>query len=185
MLFDCPCSANSAGAAGGFVVARVNVNLEHLDRALRPEMTMRARHALEIYRRAPLRLDAPDYPFARRAEDGSIRDPRSSSIRPIPGGVRIKVQSRGAPFIEEGNDASGRYIRGGRKGLALPLRTIRRARGRAHAGKGGRVVIGANGKPYLMVQRVRTYRGRRLLERSVSMAFTGRSGMDGGRGRLP
>lgn len=162
------------------------VNLDGLERQLRPELTKRAQRALAIYRKAPLRLDAPDYPFARRPQDGSIRDPRSSSIRPIPGGVRIKVQSRGAPFIEEGNDAKGRYIKGGRNGLALPLRTTARARGRAHAGargkgKGGRVVTGPDGKPYLMVQRVRTYRGRHLLERSVRMAFLGRSGLGPGR----
>lgn len=174
-------------------MARVHANLDGLDRALRPEMTMRARRALSIYRRAPLRLDAPGYPFDRRPEDGSIRNPRSSSIRPIPGGVRIKVKSRGAPFIERGNAAGGRYIEGGRKGLALPLRghaddlinDNRHARKDARRGgaKGGRgrIVVGSDGRPYLMVQRVRTYRGRRLLERSVRQAFTGRSGMSGGR----
>jgi len=174
--------------AAGAVVARILVNIDGLDRQLRPELTKRAQRALAIYRKAPLRLDAPDYPFARRPQDGSIRDPRSSSIRPIPGGVRIKVQSRGAPFIEEGNDAKGRYIQGGRKGLALPLRQTARARGRAHRGAGsnqkgggGRVVFGPDGKPYLMVQRVRTYRGRRLLERSVRMAFLGRAGLGPGR----
>lgn len=171
-------------------MARVHVNLEALDRALRPELNLRARRALALYRSARLRLDAPDYPFARRPGDGSIRDPGSSSIQPIPGGVRIKVQSRGAPFIERGNDAGGRYIEGGANGLHLPLRSTAKGRGRAHGdarsrgkrqGRGGRVVVGPDGRPYLMVQRVRTYRGRRLLERSVRMAFTGRSGMAGGR----
>lgn len=156
-------------------MARVHVSLEGLDRVLRAELTLRAQRALAIYRKAPLRLDAANYPFARRPEDGSIRDPRSSSITAIPGGVRIKVQSRGAPFIEEGNAAGGRYIRGGRHGLRLPLRSTAAARGPAHRGA-GRVVIGADGRPYLMVQRVRTYRGRHLLERSVRLAFTGRAG---------
>lgn len=161
-------------------MARVLVDMTGLDRALRGELTLRAQRALTIYRKSPLRLDAPNYPFARRPEDGSIRDPRSSSIRPIPGGIRIKVQSRGAPFIEEGNDQGGRYINAGRKGLHLPLRGVANARGPAHRGN-GRVVIGKDGKPYLMVQRVRTYRGRHLLERSVRYAFTGRSGLGTGR----
>lgn len=152
-------------------MARVQLNLSGLDRALRPELTLRARRALELYRRAPLRLDAPSYPFARRPEDGSIRDAQSSSIRPIPGGVRIKVQSRGAPFIEEGNDSAGSYIQGGRKGLALPLR------GSAHRKRldqsSGKVIV-VDGRPYLMVQRVRTYRGRHLLQQAAARAFTGR-----------
>jgi hypothetical protein len=144
------------------------------DKFLRREFNARARRALAIYRRTPLRLDAPGYPFRRRPEDGSIRSPRSSSIKPIPGGVRITVQSRGAPFIEDGNDGGGRYIRA-RNGsaLALPLKGKRK--------KGGRIVLGEDGRPYLMQQRVRTYRGRHLLERSVGYAFTGRSGLRGGR----
>lgn len=162
-------------------MARVVVDLSGLDRALRPEMTLRARRALAIYTKSPLRKDAPDYPFASHPEDGSIRDPGSQKIRPIPGGVRISVQSRGAPFIEAGNDAGGGFITGGRNGLAIPLRATSRARGRAHAG-GGRVVVGPDGRAYLMVQRVRTFRGRRLLERSVRLAFTGRSGLTLGRG---
>lgn len=154
-------------------MARVHANLEGLERSLRPELTARARRALVLYRKQPLRLDEPGYPFARRPEDGSIRDPRSSSIRPIPGGVRIKVQSRGAPFIERGNAARGGYIEGPAGGLALPLRGKRRARGKGH----GRVYVDEGGRAYLMVQRVRTYRGRRLLERSVREAF----GIDRGR----
>lgn len=161
-------------------MAKLILELDGLGDKLRQEMMRRARRALALYRRAPLRSDAADYPFARRPEDGSIRDTSASSIKPIPGGVRIKVQSRGAPFIEAGNDAGGRYIYGGKNGLHLPLRSTRSARGPAHRGK-GRIVVGDDGRPYLMVQRVRTYRGRRLLERSVRYAFTGRSGMRGGR----
>jgi hypothetical protein len=137
------------------------------ERFLRREFNARARRALQIYRKQPLVLDQPGYPFRRRPEDGSIRSPRSSSIKNIPGGVRITVQSRGAPFIEEGNDGSGAYIYPrDRKALALPLK--------GKARKGGRIVLGADGRPYLMQQRVRTYKGRNLLRRSVSEAFVGR-----------
>lgn len=150
---------------------RSTIDPTSLEAWIRREFTARARRALTIYRRVPLRRDAAGYPFAQRPEDGSIRDASSSTIRSIPGGVRITVQSRGAPFLERGNDAGGAYINGR---LALPLkgnaRGARRARGRG--GRAGRVIIDPNtGRAYLMVQRVRTYRGRRQLQRSVMAAF--------------
>lgn len=151
---------------------RATFRRDQLERHLHREFGKRAKRALAIYRKAPLRRDRAGYPFAQHPEDGSIRDRRNQSIKRIPGGVRIRVQSRGAPFIERGNDAGGRYIQGP-KGQAIPLKGGRRRKA------GGRVVI-VDGKPYLMVQRVRTYRGRHLLERSVRYAFTGRSGLRGG-----
>lgn len=153
-------------------MTRASFKPGELDRFIQREFKMRARRALRIYRKIPLRRDAPNYPFAQRPEDGSIRDVSSSSIRSIPNGVRITVQSRGAPFLERGNDAGGRFIRAQPgSALALPLKGKRKA--------GGRVVLGEDGRPYLMRQRVRTYRGRRQLERSVSLAFTGRFGVRG------
>jgi hypothetical protein len=152
-------------------MARIYLDLDGFDRALRPEMRLRARRALQTYRRARLKRDAAGYPFAQREEDGSIRDPRNSSVRPIPGGIRIKVKSRGATFIEGGNDAGGDTIEGN---LALPLRGgVKRGKRRFADGK---VIIGEDGRPYLMVQRVRTFRGRRLLERAVHREFAGLRG---------
>lgn len=149
-------------------MARIYLNLESLDRRLRPELRLRARRALQSYRRARLKRDAAGYPFEQREEDGSIRDPGNSSVRPIPGGIRIKVTSRGAPFIEGGNNAGGSTIKGN---LALPLRGSGK-RGKRRFDK-GKVIIGEDGRPYLMVQRVKSYRGRRLLERSVRREFAG------------
>lgn len=151
---------------------RSTIDPTSLEAWIRREFTARARRALTIYRRTPLVRDQPGYPFAQRPEDGSIRSSNASSIRSIPGGVRITVQSRGAPFLERGNDAGGAYINGR---LALPLkgnaRGARKARARPGK-KAGRVIIDPNtGRAYLMVQRVRTYRGRRQLERSVMQAF--------------
>ncbi len=123
------------------------------------EFGRRAQTALAIYRSQPLKRDAPGYPFKQRPEDGSIRNKRSSSVRPIPGGVRIAVESRGAPFIEAGNDRGGSYIHGK---MAIPLKSGARPR--------GKITI-VDGKPMLVVQRVRTYKGRHLLERSVRAAF--------------
>lgn len=161
-------------------MARVEIDLSRLGDDLRPQLTSRARYALQIYRRAPLRLDAPDYPFARHPGDGSIRDEKSATITSLPNGIRIAVQSRGAPFLEEGNASHGRFINAAPDGeLRLPLRASRKARGRAHSGR-GQVILGDDGRAYLAVQRVRTFRGRHLLERSVSTAFTGRSGLRGG-----
>jgi hypothetical protein len=153
------------------LMARVYVDFDGIDRAIRPELRLRARRALQTYRRARLKRDAAGYPFAQRPEDGSIRDPANSSVRPIPGGIRIKVKSRGARFIERGNDEGGDTIQGN---LALPLRGGGK-RGKRRFGA-GKVIIGEDGRPYLMVQRVRTYRGRRLLERSVRREFTGYRG---------
>lgn len=161
-------------------MSRVTLDLSHLGVALRPQLIARARYALQLYRRVPRRSDAPDYPFARRPEDGSVRDPGAARITPIPNGIRIAVQSRGAYFEEHGNDAGGRYIQAKAGGeLRLPLRSTRRARGPGHSGR-GKVIIGGDGRAYLAVQRVRTYRGKHLLERSVRYAFTGRSGLRGG-----
>lgn len=148
---------------------------DQLDRFLRAEFTKRARRALKIYRAKPLIRDAPGYPFAQRPEDGSIRSPRASSITPLPRGVRIAVQSRGAPFLEEGNDARGRYIEAPPKSvMALPLKAsapgVRKAK-RSKRGRSGSVVIGKDGKAYLLARRVRTYRGRHQLRRSVEEAF--------------
>lgn len=153
--------------------ARVIIDRQSLDAFIHREFTARAQRAVALYRKTPLRLDAPDYPFARNPLDGSIRDEKSVSIRPIPGGVRVTVQSRGATFIEAGNQAGGQYINAP-GGMALPLRPSSRGRGRAHSGRGS-VVMGPRG-PVLVVNRVRTYRGRRLLERSMRLAFTGRFG---------
>lgn len=147
-------------------MARAIINRRDFQAFIQREFTLRARQALAIYRRTPLERDEAGYPFRQRTADGSIRDRRNSSIRPIPGGVRVTVKTRGAPFLERGNDAGGEYITGN---LALPLKTGRRRKGR-----GGRVVVGVDGRPVLMVQRVRSYRGRRQLERSVRIAFTGR-----------
>lgn len=159
-------------------MARVEVDFSRLGTDLRPQLTATARYALQIYRRAPLRLDRPDYPFAQHEGDGSIRDTRSSTITPLPNGIRIAVQSRGATFLERGNDGHGRFINAGPNGeLRLPLRSSKRPR---RNGKRGKVYITDDGNVYLAVQRVRTFRGRHLLERSVSQAFTGRSGLRGG-----
>lgn len=155
-------------------MARVSPIRGQVQHHLLREFETRGRRALAIYTKAPLRRDRPGYPFAQHPEDRSIRDRRSQSIRRIPGGIRIAVESRGAPFIERGNDASGRFIRAGKQPLTLPLKGGRRAR----AGRGKVTFI--DGKPYLVVQRVRTYKGRRLLERSVRYAFMGRSGLRGG-----
>lgn len=160
-------------------MTRVILEPGAFDRFFLREFTLRARRALQIYRKTPLVRDQPGYPFAQRPEDSSIRAASASSVKPIPGGVRITVQSRGAPFLERGNDRGGAYIvPRDKRSLALPLKGTasgaRRAKSRG--GRAGRVVIGADGRPYLMQQRVRTYRGRRQLERSVALAFTGKPG---------
>lgn len=82
--------------------------------------------------------------------------------------VEISVTSRGAVFEEYGDDDNGskEYIEGN---LRLPLRG-----GAASRGVRGRVEI-IDGKPYLAVQRVRTYRGRFLLRKAIAAAFTGRA----------
>jgi hypothetical protein len=147
-------------------VTRADFKPGEFERFIQREFKKRARRALQIYRRTPLVRDQPGYPFAQRPGDGSIRDARASSIRSIPNGVRITVQSRGAPFLEEGNDAGGarKFIYPtGSRALALPLKGRQK--------KGGMVVIGEDGQPYLMRRRVRTYRGRNQLRRSVAQAF--------------
>ncbi len=156
-------------------MTRTTINQASLEAWIRREFTSRARRALRIYTRTPLVRDQAGYPFAQRPEDSSVRSAKAQSIRRIPGGVRIQVQSRGAPFLEAGNDSRGSSIEGR---LALPLkgnaRGARRARGRG--GKSGRVFIDPNtGRAFLMVQRVSTYRGRRQLERAVIQAFGVRS----------
>lgn len=156
-------------------MTRATFRRDQLERHLHREFTRRGRRALSIYRKAPLRRDRPGYPFKQHPDDGSIRDRRNQSIKRLPNGVRIRVASRGAPFIEEGNDAGGRYIRGA-NGLLLPLKGGRRAKSPTRNGK----VVFVDNKPFLAVQRVRTYRGRHLLERSVRYAFLGRSGLRGG-----
>lgn len=155
-------------------MADVNLRIGSLDKFVDREFRARARRALQIYRRVPLERDSPGYPFAQRQGDGSIRSPRSSRIDSIPNGVRITVQSRGAPFLEEGNDAGGAYITGN---LFIPLKKTgpkRFARG-GRAGKRRSSVVLVGGKPYLRTSRVKTYRGRRQLQRSAAIAFTGRS----------
>lgn len=157
---------------------RATITKSSLEAWIRREFTSRARRALSIYTRTPLVRDDPSYPFAQRPEDGKIRSAQAQSIRRIPGGVRITVQSRGAPFLEEGNDAGGSTINGGRGGLALPLKGAAGKRGarygkaaRKAGGRKGSVYVGPDGRAYLMVQRVRTYRGRNQLENSVRAAF--------------
>lgn len=152
-------------------MARVTIERSSYEAFIRREFMARARRAIALYRKAPLKRDAPGYPFAQRAEDGGIRRARSATIRPTARGVRITVQSRGAPFIEGGNDDAGAFIEGN---LNLPLRRRKGPGiGGAKRSKGGRVIIGADGRPYLAVQRVRTYRGRQLLLQATARAFTG------------
>jgi len=162
------------------MTARVTINDTSLDAWIRRAFTSRARRALVIYTKTRLVRDEPGYPFAQRPEDGSVRSARAQSIRRIPGGVRITVQSRGAPFLEAGNDEGGSRstIEGGRRGLALPLKGAAGKRGaryqkaaRKSGGRKGSVYIAPDGRAYLMVQRVRTYSGRNQLENSVRSAF--------------
>lgn len=149
-------------------MSRVELEPDVFERWARREFSARARRALQIYRKTPLVRDQPGYPFAQHPGDGSIRDASSSSITPIPGGVRIAVQSRGAPFLEDGNDQSGAFIKPRHaQTLAIPLK--RRGRGK----KKGRIMQGEDGNLYLAIPRVRTYKGRQQLERSVRAAFLG------------
>ena len=146
-----------------------------LDRFIHAEFTKRARQALILYRKYPRRTNAPGYPFEKRPErDGSTRNPANAKVIPIPGGVRITVTSRGAPFFEAGNrGASGRkqFISGDPE-LALPLkRGAAKSMRKGKRGKRAKVIIGNDGRPYLMVQRVRTYKGERALEKSARAAF--------------
>jgi hypothetical protein len=138
----------------------------------RGEVMDRSLLTLRIYRKQRLERDEQSYPFRQREEDGSIRDRKSSRVVPTRDGSRITVQSRGAPFIEDGN-GPGSFISGGQNGLALPLKRKAGRRGRAFqkAGGKGRVFIGDDGRAYLRVERVRTYRGQRLLEISARQAF--------------
>lgn len=145
-------------------MTRARIDRRQLEAHVRREMEIRARGALRSYRRQRLKRDAPGYPFAQRPEDGSIRDPRNQSITRIPRGVRIKVESRGAPFIERGNDQGGPFIDAPPGGLlSIPLKARRR--------RSLRVFVDDGGKAYLHVNRVRSYRGRRLLEKAVRGAF--------------
>lgn len=149
---------------------RVTLDQPALDRFLRRELTTRGRAALAAYREVGRREAAynqPDYPFARH-DQPSIFNASSGSVRPIPGGVRISVTAPAASMFEYGNETSGNeyiYPKNGNF-LALPLR-----RGR----KRGRIQVGSDGRAYLAVERVRTYKGRFLLEKSVRAAFGARA----------
>ena len=148
-------------------MARVEIDEAEVIRRTRRIGTARGRAALSLYRRAPLKRDASGYPFGQHEGERSIRSTRSHSIRPIPRGVRIEVKARGAPFIEEGNQDSGEFITAKDGGvLAVPAKS---KRSKLRSGKGRIVMIG--GRPYFMLQRVRTYKGTHLLERSVRQAF--------------
>lgn len=146
-------------------MSRVRIDRSKLDEQIRRVLVPRARQALLLYRAEPLKRDDPAYPFFRNPGNRSIRDPRSATITPIPGGIRITITAKGAPFIEFGNDSDGDrdYIYG-RPLLVIPLK-----RGRRRAGKGS--IASINGRPTLVIERVRTYSGRHLLERSVRIAF--------------
>lgn len=146
-------------------MSRVNIDRSKLDDQIRRALMPRARQALLIYRAQRLKRDDPAYPFYRNKSQRSIRDPASSSITPIPGGIRITIAAKGAPFIEFGNDDGGdrEYIHG-RPLLVIPLK-----RGRKRSGAGSIAVV--NGRPTLVIERVRTYSGRHLLQRSVRQAF--------------
>ncbi len=59
---------------------RVWINEIELQGFLRREFAQRARLALAVYRKSPLRRDRAGYPFAQRPEDGSIRTYRGQHL---------------------------------------------------------------------------------------------------------
>lgn len=141
-------------------MARIVLSVGDIRAWARTQILQRSRVALQIYRKQPLERDRPNYPFARHPEDGSIRNASSSTIRPTRGGATITVQSRGAPYIEGGNGPGMITAQ-----MAIPLRRRRKKRTRFIT------IDESTGKAWLRVERVRSYRGQRLLERSAQRAF--------------
>ena len=133
-------------------MASVEIDEAALARMIQIKLEERARLALEIYTEEPLKYDAAGYPFARHADQRSIRDPDSQSVTPLGlSGVRIAVSAVAARFIEDGNRPGGGYlIRPTRKkSLAIP------------------VVSGGN----LYFQSVKPYEGTDRLWNAVKKAF--------------
>lgn len=143
-------------------MARFDVNQRELSRFLQGAMRRKAVEALSVYRREPLEKDRAGYPFDSHPGDRSIRDKRSASVRDILNGVQIIVASQGAPFIEGGNDGKGSTISSSKgDNLAIPVKK----------GVRGRVVVGPGGRLFFLTKKVRSYKGRRLLERSIFKVF--------------
>lgn len=123
----------------------------------------RARLAIALYKAAERKHQSPSYPFAR------ANGRRGSSVRRIPGGIRIEVSGPGAEYLEHGNEnASGEIRPRNKRELWLMLKN-KSAPGLRM--QNPRIQKGRDGKFYLVLQKVRTYPGRKLLERSVRRAF--------------
>lgn len=144
-------------------MARVQINQRKLSSYVRGQATVRAQTALGLYRAYERQHQKANNPFAEGP------GPRRSGIEALPNGIRIFVESPGAEFFEFGNDDAGEFIEakpGSRLWLQLKQQAVQRM-----IEKGARVQYGRDGRPYLVLKRVRTYEGRNALQKSVRVAF--------------
>jgi len=149
------------------MMAKVVLN-NNLEDIMNRWLLANAEAAVIDYREQPLELDAADYPFERHPGERSIRDPASSSITKILNGVRIKIEARGAYYIEFGNDASGDTIESkGDRGLHLPLS----AAGEAKFPEAEYHIERYGGRVFLVKAFVNAYKGTNRLRNAVRRAF--------------
>lgn len=153
-------------------MTKIEIDQAKLDGIMYRMMLPRAHVALNLYRSARHKRDDSDYPFRRHPGQRSVRSLASAKIRPIPGGLRITIEAEGAYFLEKGNDAKGSIIQApaGKK-LYIPIKKRARRTGPKGLDPKAFVFKGRDGRMYLATRRVRAYKGRHLLERSVAAAF--------------
>ncbi len=136
-------------------MARVEIDTLAVNLMIQRKLQERARIALEIYTAKKLEYDDPAYPFARHADQRSIRDEDSQSVTPLgAAGVRIKVDAPGASFIEYGNKPAG----GGLIKPKAPKRFL---------------TLPSKGGGNLLLTSVNPYEGTNRLWESVKEAFKG------------
>ncbi len=139
-------------------MAKVVFNDVNLQRILTEYLVKRANAGLIDYRAQPLKYDDPGYPFDRREEEDSIRDPGSSTITPIPLGIRVTITAPGAVYIEEGNEprSGGDIVSPTGDKLYIPQK--------------GKLTV-SGGRVYFVTESVKPYAGTGRLRRAMRKAF--------------
>lgn len=146
-------------------MARIAINQRRLRANVRAQAVRRGRAALVEYKRFRRKQDDASSPFAKGP------GPRRTRIESKPDGIRIVAESPGAEFFEFGNDDGGardEILPKNRRDLWIMLKS---KSGAGLRNKNLRITIGDDGKPYLVLRKVKTYAGRFALRKSVLTAF--------------
>lgn len=141
-----------------------------------PEIVGRAhravKHAIGIASRE-FKYQSPSYPFAPSDERG-YRE--SFEVTATPRSVKITNNARGARFVELGREEvrakTGRWLKLPLKESAYERMRARRKRTRTTGKRDPAILTRFQGRPYLLVKKVRAFDGYAIIFRALLISYS-------------